>query len=746
MTSSSNHDIEKRVGQIINQVQSGASLTRLKAAETLSLVLADNSKMSDCLWAGFFSAIQSRGPRLEELEGFVDAVFDYDSAFIRRNTDKIAISCKTPLVAITGSGKDSWKTFNISTTASFIAASLGCTVLKPGSHALSSTSGSLDILNFLDLPDITSVDVAGELLETEGLALFSFSNSVPKYAKRYNGRFLYFHPLSYVLPPLAIPFKLDALVYGIADTNTELSLDYLSSYGPNNCAVVATLMQSGLITDELIPFGTSMFSGNINGNRFFHQCTNPLPERLSEIGHQSTHKANATALLNVLTARDETLAVRAASMASAAILVTAGLYENIQEAYDKSIAAVLSGSARATLERYRKRSNELMVRIQPVVANTFTQMSMEQVHQVKEQIDVIAIKYGYAPVTPQTIVNDLPAGYLAARFSCHDNLDTFEEVAPEDQVIVTGFGPTNAPTAGTLSVIMKALELQKRLGCEAEIIISDVGAFLSRNKSWTDLSSLTAVFMRFIAKLTAGNDKILIRSHIDKDNLGIASFINEHILDTQTFLENKEATELLYEELGLLGSKFGIIADSTYTVADIIKPFFNKNNTSCKIYNKKRVLVIAGPEEHYFPRLAKIALQRLKSKFGNTYIDMDTEISALYTRLIPGFSIFPKMSKSIPESGVCLNDNPADIIHKIVECSEEDHHCILEMVLQASDWNDLQLSQAIQAFNNRIECPDAWRQIQIDYSDTFQRYAVLWTEARHDVERQLANVEHQDEQ
>ena len=304
-------------------------------------------------------------------------------------------------------------------------------------------------------------------------------------------------------------------------------------------------------------------------------------------------------------------------------------------------------------------------------------------------------------------------------------------MSAEEQAIVTGFGPTNAPTAGTLSVLLKTLNLQRSIGCDAEIIVSDLGAFLSRNKSWHELQDLTDVFLSFIRDLAGDTPKVQIRSHIDKDNLSISSFVNEHILDTPAFLANKEATELLYDELGLLGSRLGVIADSTYTVSDIIKPFFKGSIVASSIHSRRRVLVIAGVEEHYFPRLARIALTRLTDEFGDAYTpSVDINVSALYTRLIPGFAPYPKMSKSIPASGLFLDDDESTIFRKILETGTDVDRCVIEMICQASNWSAEEISAAKHAFNFATTDTETWRKTKLRYAETFCGFAASWSKAK----------------
>lgn len=90
--------------------------------------------------AAFMTAYCMRSIRVEELEGFRDAMLD-----LRHRVDFKGYE----LIDLCGTGGDGKNTFNISTLASFVVAGAGYKVAKHGNYGVSSACGSSNVMEYL---------------------------------------------------------------------------------------------------------------------------------------------------------------------------------------------------------------------------------------------------------------------------------------------------------------------------------------------------------------------------------------------------------------------------------------------------------------------------------------------------------------------------------------------------------------------------------------------------------------------
>ncbi len=134
----------------IEKISDGEILSRDEARQALEYIF--DEKVSHIQTSAFLVALRTRGEKSVELAGMLDAMK------ARMKT----VACADPkAVDVCGTGGDGSGSFNISTAAGLVAAAAGVTVAKHGNRAVSSRSGSADLLVALGI----SIDAPIAVLE-----------------------------------------------------------------------------------------------------------------------------------------------------------------------------------------------------------------------------------------------------------------------------------------------------------------------------------------------------------------------------------------------------------------------------------------------------------------------------------------------------------------------------------------------------------------------------------------------------
>ncbi len=131
-------DASEPVRTAIRVLADHGALTSAQAEGVADALLAGVATPAQV--AAILFGLRLKGETVDEIAGFARAM--------RRGAVAIPVDADA-LVDPVGTGGDGLNTFNISTTAAFVAAAAGCRVAKHGNRAISSRCGSADVLREL---------------------------------------------------------------------------------------------------------------------------------------------------------------------------------------------------------------------------------------------------------------------------------------------------------------------------------------------------------------------------------------------------------------------------------------------------------------------------------------------------------------------------------------------------------------------------------------------------------------------
>src|SRR5690348_147516 len=142
---------------LIAKVATGASLTRDEAAGAFDRMMSGEATPSQM--GGLLMALRVRGETVEEITGAVTTM----------RAKMLGVKAPPDAVDVVGTGGDASGSFNISTCAAFIVASVGVPVAKHGNRALSSKSGAADVLQALGVNIDLTADQVGRCIHEAGI-------------------------------------------------------------------------------------------------------------------------------------------------------------------------------------------------------------------------------------------------------------------------------------------------------------------------------------------------------------------------------------------------------------------------------------------------------------------------------------------------------------------------------------------------------------------------------------------------
>ena len=277
---------------------------------------------------------------------------------MRELATMVKVRDREHLVDVVGTGGDGSQTFNISTAAIFVCAAAGARVAKHGNRAVSSKSGSADVLEALGADINLTPEQVGHCIDKVGVG-FMFApahHSAMKHAAPVR-RELGVRTIFNILGPLTNPAGAPTQVMGVFHPDlVGIQIRALQRLGSRHALTVYGL--EGL--DEISVSGPTMV-GELKDDKIAEYTLEParfgLPVHdAAAIRVASVEESRAMVLASL---ENKAGAARdiVALNAGAAIYVS-GKAATLEEGVEKAFAAIQSGKARAKLDEFVKSTRQ----------------------------------------------------------------------------------------------------------------------------------------------------------------------------------------------------------------------------------------------------------------------------------------------------------------------------------------------------------------------------------------------------
>ena len=232
----------------IQKLIEGTDLTYEESGAIMNEVMS--GKATNSQTAAFLTALRMKGEAVDEIIAF--------ASVMKSHCRLIHPKVQGRLVDIVGTGGDKIKTFNVSTAAAFVIAGAGIPVAKHGNRAVTSKSGSADVLEKLGLNLTLEPQAIEGIIEQVGVG-FMFApafHPAMKYAAEPRKE-IGIRTVFNILGPLTNPASASAQILGVYDAKLVEPMAYaLQKLGCQEAIVVHGL--DGL--DEISTVGKTVIA------------------------------------------------------------------------------------------------------------------------------------------------------------------------------------------------------------------------------------------------------------------------------------------------------------------------------------------------------------------------------------------------------------------------------------------------------------------------------------------------------
>ncbi|GAD79409.1 anthranilate phosphoribosyltransferase [Vibrio ezurae] len=328
---------------ILEQLYRQESLSEAQSQTLFDQII--KGEVEPIVLSSALTALKIKGETPEEIAGAAKALLANAQPFPRPDYD---------FADIVGTGGDGSNTFNISTTAAFVAAAVGLKVAKHGNRGVSSKSGSSDLLDSFGINLAMSAQDTAKAVDEIGVAFL--------FAPQYHQGVRHAMPVRQALKTRTI-FNILGPLINPARPNIEL----MGVYDESLVAPIAQTMQKMNMKRAAVVHGSGLDEVAIHGKTVVAEIKDGKIEHYTltaeDFGLNShplealkggTPEENRTIVTNLLSGKG-TEAQESAVAANVALLMKLFGHEDLKANAQQAIAAMRSGKAYQLVEQLAAR-------------------------------------------------------------------------------------------------------------------------------------------------------------------------------------------------------------------------------------------------------------------------------------------------------------------------------------------------------------------------------------------------------
>jgi anthranilate phosphoribosyltransferase len=271
---------------------------------------------------------------------------------MREFSTKVPLADTSNLVDIVGTGGDGAHTFNISTTAMFVAAAAGARVAKHGGRSVSSSSGSADVIEALGAHiDLSPQQIAESVAQTGIGFMFAPNHHAAMKHVAPVRRELGVRSIFNILGPLTNPAGAPNILMGVFHPDlVGIQVRVLQRLGAQHAVVVW-----GCDNMDEVSLGASTMVGELVNGEIREYEIHPEDFGLRMIATRNLKVADAaeskTKMMEALRGEPGP-AYDIVALNAGTALYAAGVASSIEDGLHKARAAITSGAAMAKLDQF----------------------------------------------------------------------------------------------------------------------------------------------------------------------------------------------------------------------------------------------------------------------------------------------------------------------------------------------------------------------------------------------------------